>query len=95
MVWYYFGRDIMIHPLPLGTLGVMPKAIPPHPVGTHNRRIGDHPFYFDRAGERPDQNGPYYPGHGKADGGIPARGKGDDGIPQGKGEARGGKIGPA
>eukprot|EP00971_Amphidinium_carterae_P233529 4634510-Amphidinium_carterae.1 len=93
MVWYYFGRDIMLHPLPLGTLGMMSRAIPPHPVGTHNRRIGDHPFYFNSAGERPDHNGPYYPGRGKADGGIPDAGKGRDVLP--KGEARGGKIGPA
>eukprot|EP00971_Amphidinium_carterae_P226441 4491617-Amphidinium_carterae.1 len=83
----------MLYPLPLGTIGMMPRAIPPHPVGTHNRRISDHPFYFDRAGERPDHNGPYYPGHGKADGGIPDKGKGRDGIQ--KAEARGGKIGPA
>eukprot|EP00971_Amphidinium_carterae_P310164 6163434-Amphidinium_carterae.1 len=73
MVCYYFGRDILTHPLPLGTLGMMPRSLPNHFCGMHNRRIGDHPFYFDRAGERPDHNGPYYPGRGKADGGIPAR----------------------
>eukprot|EP00971_Amphidinium_carterae_P145308 2879178-Amphidinium_carterae.1 len=77
----------MRYPLPLGTIGMMPRALPPHPAGTHNRRIGDHPFYFDRSGERPDHTGPYYPGHGKADaGGIPDAGKGREGIP--KGEAR-------
>eukprot|EP00971_Amphidinium_carterae_P347685 6489791-Amphidinium_carterae.1 len=96
MMYYFFNRDIVTHPLPYGTLGMMPKSIPNHFCGSHNRRIGDHPFYFNQAGERPDHEGPYYPGHGKGDGGIPTHGKGNDGIPpgKGKGEPRGGKIGP-
>eukprot|EP00971_Amphidinium_carterae_P289831 5755126-Amphidinium_carterae.1 len=88
MVHFYFGRDLMIHPLPLGTIGMMPRSLPHHFTGRHNRRIADHPFYYDSNGDRPDHTGPHYPGSGKAVDVIPpAKGKGrmDDGK---------GKIGP-
>eukprot|EP00971_Amphidinium_carterae_P088225 1745214-Amphidinium_carterae.1 len=44
--------DIAKCPLPLGSENLLPKQLPPHPAGSHNPKIGLHPWCYDRYGAR-------------------------------------------
>eukprot|EP00971_Amphidinium_carterae_P210077 4167685-Amphidinium_carterae.1 len=47
--------DVSKVPLPLGSENLLPKQLPSHPSGSHNPKIGQHPWCYDRYGRRSEE----------------------------------------